>query len=71
MYYYVVCGTRADTGIEETVRTFDVNMGLTDQEARIAAMEHELIVRRDPKYTKCRVFRKSSNFDRLISRLLS
>ena len=62
MYYYVVSGVRADNGIEETVRTFDCNMELTDQEARIAAMEYELIVRRDPKYSTCRVERKSANF---------
>jgi hypothetical protein len=67
MYYYVVCGVRVDSGIEETVRTFDSNMNLTDQEAREAAMEFELIVRRDPKYTACRVLRKSINFERVSS----
>ena len=68
MYYYVVCGTRADSGIEETVRTFDSNMNLTDQEAREAAMEYELIVRCDPKYDACRVIRKSINFDHMRTR---
>jgi hypothetical protein len=59
MYYYVVGGIRADNGTEETVRTFDSSMGLTDQEAREAALEYELLVRRNPKYTFCRVFRRS------------
>jgi hypothetical protein len=66
MYYYVVRGVRVDNGVEETVRTFDCNMDLTDQEARIAAMEYELIVRRDTKYKTCRVERKSANFEHLL-----
>lgn len=59
MYYYVVSGVRADNGVEETVRTFDSGMDLTDSEARIAAMEHELIVRRDPRYSSCKVLRRT------------
>jgi hypothetical protein len=58
MYYYVVSGVRTDNGIEESVRTFDSTMDLTDQEARESAMEYELIVRRDPKYSDSRVQRK-------------
>ena len=62
MYYYVVSGVRVDNGVEESIRTFDSTMDLTDVEARAAAMEYELIVRRDPKYSTCRVERKSANF---------
>jgi hypothetical protein len=58
VYYYAVSGIRADSGAEETVRTFDCNMDLTDPEAREAAMEYELIVRRDPRYSSCKVSRR-------------
>lgn len=58
MYYYVVCGKRIDNGVEESVRTFDRTMDLTDGEARIAAMEYELIVRKNPKYCSSRVLRR-------------
>ena len=59
MFYYVVCGVRVDNSVEETVRTFDCTMDLTDQEARCAAMEYQLIVRRDSKYSSSRVIRRS------------
>ena len=59
MYYYAVTGTRADNGATETVRTFDSNMDLTDSEAREAAMEYELIVRRDPRYSSSQVSRRT------------
>lgn len=58
MYYYGVYGTRKDNGVEETIRTFDCSMNLTDSEAREAALEYELIVRRDPKYSASRVCRR-------------
>lgn len=58
MYYYGVYGIRADNGVEETVRTFDCSMSLTDTEAREAAMEYELIVRKNPKYSTSRVCRR-------------
>jgi len=59
MFYYVVLGTRIDNGIEETVKTFDSDMHLTDGETREAAMEYELLTRRDVKYSDCRVVRKT------------
>jgi hypothetical protein len=59
MFYYVVLGTRIDDGIEEIVKIFDSDMNLTDAEAREAAMEYELIVRCDEKYSDCRVDRKT------------
>ncbi len=59
MYYYVVSGVRTDNGIEESVRTFDSTMDLTDQEAREAALEYELLVMRDSKYTSCKVSRRT------------
>jgi len=58
MYYYGVYAIRADNGVEETVRTFDCSMSLTDAEAREAAMEYELIVRKNPKYSASRVCRR-------------
>jgi hypothetical protein len=58
MYYYVVSGVRVDNGVEESIRTFDSTMDLTDVEARAAAMEYELIVLRNEKYSSCRVQRK-------------
>jgi hypothetical protein len=62
MFYYAVYGTLADSGVEVVVRTFDNGMNITDQEAREAAMDCELIVRRDEKYTSCRVSRRSMFF---------
>jgi hypothetical protein len=62
MFYYIVYGTLADSGIEEVARTFDSDMDITDQEAREAAMDYELIARRDVKYTSCRVSRRSMVF---------
>jgi hypothetical protein len=58
MYYYAVCGIRVDNGAEETVKTFDCGMDLTDQEARIAALEYELFVNRDSKYSSSSVSRR-------------
>ena len=58
MYYYGVCGIRTDSGVEETVRTFDCSMCLTDAEARIAALEYELFLRKDKRYSVTRVIRR-------------
>ena len=58
MYYYVVSGVRVDSGIEESIRTFDSGENLTDDEAREAARDYELIARRDPRYTSCKVQRR-------------
>ncbi len=62
MFYYAVYGTLADSGVEEVVRTFDTGMNITDQEAREAAMDCELIARKDEKYSSCRVRRRSMIF---------
>ena len=58
MYYYVVSGVRVDSGVEECIRTFDSGMELTDDEAREAARDYELIARRDPKNSSCKVQRR-------------
>ena len=58
MYYYGVCGIRKDNGTEETIRTFDCTMDLTDSEAREAAMEFELLIRKDEGYSHSRVCRR-------------
>ena len=57
-YYYSVSAIRKDNRIEETVRTFDSSMGLTDAEARIAALEYELLLRKDKRYSATRVTRR-------------